>query len=101
MPIDPINYATAPISFPSTQGGGGVKSALEGFSDLLEKQIQETDALQKEAGQASMLAAMGNAGVSLHDAQIAGARADLHLRMLMQVRNKALDLYKEIMSMQV
>lgn len=101
MPIDPINYSTAPIPFPATTGGGGVKSALEGFSDILEKQIKETDALQKEAGQMSMLAAMGNAGVSLHDAQIASARADLHLRMLMQVRNKALDLYKEVMSMQV
>ncbi|MBF0461500.1 MAG: flagellar hook-basal body complex protein FliE [Magnetococcales bacterium] len=76
--------------------GGG---AWETFSSLLAQQIKETDRLQKESKDLTQRAQLGNAGVSLHDAQIANAEADLHLRLLLQVRNKALDVYQQIMTM--
>ena len=38
---------------------------------------------------------------NLHDAMIAMEKADISLRYLIQVRNKAIDAYQEIMRMQV
>ncbi|MFO7839127.1 MAG: flagellar hook-basal body complex protein FliE [Desulfosalsimonadaceae bacterium] len=38
---------------------------------------------------------------NLHDAMIAMEKADISLRLMVQVRNKAVDAYKEIMRMQV
>ncbi|MBF0123837.1 MAG: flagellar hook-basal body complex protein FliE [Magnetococcales bacterium] len=82
-------------------GGDGAVGTWEDFSVVLARQIKETDRMQKDAGELSKRAMLGNAGVSLHEAQIATAEADLHLRLLLQVRNKALESYKEIMSMPV
>ena len=78
-------------------GGGG--GAWETFSSMLAQQVKETDRLQKESKDLTQRALLGNAGVSLHEAQIANSEAELHLRLLLQVRNKALDVYHEIMTM--
>ena len=42
-------------------------------------------------------------GVSddIHSVIIAGSKADLALQMTLQVRNKVMDAYKEIMNMQI
>lgn len=85
-------------------GGAGAKAAnktWDDFSSILADQILETDRLQQDAADLSKKAALGNAGVNLHDAQIASARADIHLRFMMQVRNKAIEAYKEIINMPV
>jgi flagellar hook-basal body complex protein FliE len=39
--------------------------------------------------------------MSLHDTMIAMEQADLSFRLMMQVRNKIVDAYQEIMRMQV
>ena len=96
---------TAPINMVggmnSISANNKQPTAIDGFADLLSQQIKQTSQLGATSKEMTRLAAMGNANVSLHDAQIASARADVHLRLLMQVRNKALDVYKEVMSMQV
>ncbi|MGO9212512.1 MAG: flagellar hook-basal body complex protein FliE [Syntrophales bacterium] len=43
---------------------------------------------------------MGNSG-SIHDAVIALEKADLSFRKMIQVRNKILEAYQEVMRMQV
>ncbi|MBF0143667.1 MAG: flagellar hook-basal body complex protein FliE [Magnetococcales bacterium] len=78
------------------KGGGG----WEDFSTMLGEQIRETDRLNREAQELSEKALMGNMGVDIHEAQIAGSKAELHLRLLMQVRNKAVEVYREVMGMQ-
>lgn len=85
----------------ATGEGAKAVDALEEFSRLLQEQVTETDRLQRESQDLTQKAALGNAGVSLHDAQIASAKAELHLRYLVQVRNKAVEVYKEIMNMPV
>lgn len=69
------------------------------FSAMLGNQIKETDQLEKRAKDLSERALLGNSGVSIHEAQIASSEAELSLRLMLQVRNKALDVYREIMSM--
>lgn len=84
---------------PTALGGEGKGGAWEDFSVLLTKQIKETDRLQKDAKDKTERALLGNAGVSLHEAQIASSEAELHLRFLLQVRNKAVEAYRDIMTM--
>ncbi|MBF0137621.1 MAG: flagellar hook-basal body complex protein FliE [Magnetococcus sp. DMHC-1] len=71
------------------------------FSEMLLEQIKETDRGLKESEDMTKRALLGNAGVSLHDAQIASAKAELDMRLLMQVRNKAIEVYREVMTMPV
>jgi flagellar hook-basal body complex protein FliE len=104
MSINAINtvFPLSPASGVQRDGiGGQTESSWEDFSVVLARQLKETDRIQKDANDLTKRALLGNAGVSLHEAQIASAQADLHLRLLVQVRNKALEVYKEIMSMPV
>ncbi|MCF8107795.1 MAG: flagellar hook-basal body complex protein FliE [Desulfohalobiaceae bacterium] len=68
----------------------------ETFGNLFEETAQ---ALQ----QADETVLKGNTGgdVSLHEMMIDLEKADTSLRLLVQVRNKTVDAYKEIMRMQV
>ena len=79
--------------------GGGKGGAWETFSTMLAQQVKETDRLQKESKSLTERALLGNAGVSLHEAQIASSAAELHLRLLLQLRNKALEVYHEVITM--
>ncbi|MBF0370423.1 MAG: flagellar hook-basal body complex protein FliE [Magnetococcales bacterium] len=101
MSIGAINGA--PLSSLLSLSGSESKSGGQwsDFSNVLSKQIKETDRLQKEAKEMTQKALLGNAGVSIHEAQIASSQAELHTRLLMEVRNKAVEVYKEVMSMPV
>lgn len=82
-----------------SQVGGESGDRIEEFSVMLGNQIKETDRLEKRAKDLGERALLGNSGVSIHEAQIASSEAELSLRLMLQVRNKALDVYREIMSM--
>ncbi|MEO5333555.1 MAG: flagellar hook-basal body complex protein FliE [Magnetococcus sp. YQC-5] len=103
MSINPVGSTPLSSSIlastPAIMGGESKDVGWEEFSVTLARQIKETDRMQKDAKELTDRALLGNAGVSIHEAQIAGSKAELHLRLLMQVRNKALDVYREIMSM--
>lgn len=102
MSISSIGSTPLP-SLPSLNSlgmtGKSEGGSLESFSDLLATQIKETDRMHKKAKDLGERALLGNAGVSIHEAQIAASEAELHLKLLLQVRNKAVELYREVMSM--
>jgi flagellar hook-basal body complex protein FliE len=56
--------------------------------------------LQQEAETAVQQYTVGQAQ-NLHDTMIAVEKADISLRLLMQVRNKAVEAYQEIMRLQI
>lgn len=70
------------------------------FSDLFEKAVSEVNKAQVEADQAVEQVQSGQSG-NLHEAMIALEQADISLRLMVQMRNKILDAYQEIMRMQV
>jgi flagellar hook-basal body complex protein FliE len=70
------------------------------FSDALKGAVTETSRLQREADGAAIDALTGNTG-SLNQAVIALEKADISFRTLLQVRNRVLEAYQEIMRMQV
>jgi len=70
------------------------------FSGMLDELLEETARNIEKSDQSVMQANTGGP-VDLHDVMIAMEKADISLRLLVQVRNKAVDAYHEIMRMQV
>lgn len=66
------------------------------FSDLLGQAVQ-LDA----AGKAENINLMTGDSDNTHDAMIAAEKADISLLLAVQIRNKIIDAYSEIMRMQI
>ena len=69
------------------------------FGDVLGDFVREVNTDQKQAGQMTNDFVNGK-GVELHEVMIAGEKAKTSLDLLMEIRNKSLDMYKEITRMQ-
>jgi flagellar hook-basal body complex protein FliE len=91
-------------AIPEPFGGSTVKRASQGggqgFSDVLKNAVESVNSMQHEAGRLEDAVAKGE-NVNIHQAVIAGEKAGLSFRLLMQVRNKMIDAYQEVMRMQV
>jgi flagellar hook-basal body complex protein FliE len=70
----------------------------DGFSALVKKAVERVSEMEKEADRSVEEMAKGNAGI--HESMIALQKADISMRFLLQIRNKALEAYREIMRMQ-
>ena len=79
-----------------TQQTKSEKTLFKTFQNIFE----ETDQNLKKADQAVLDANTGE-NMNLHEMMIAMEKADISLRFMVQVRNKAVDAYNEIMRMQV
>jgi len=71
-----------------------------GFKEALTESIKKVNDLQLEADRAMEELATGKTS-NLHETMIAIQKAGLSFKMLMQVRNKIMTAYQEIMRMQV
>ncbi|MHA4867397.1 flagellar hook-basal body complex protein FliE [Duganella sp. PWIR1] len=71
------------------------------FSDALKKSLDAVNASQVEADGMSKRFAMGDDSVSLSDVMIAQQKASINFQGAIQVRNKLVSAYHEIMNMQV
>ena len=78
----------------------GVSKADQGFGDMLKKAVESVNEMQHEAGRLEDAVARGE-NVNIHQAVIAGEKAGLSFRLLMQVRNKMIEAYQDVMRMQV
>lgn len=70
------------------------------FGDMLLEKIEKVDQLQKTADAAATDVATGK-GRDLHEAVLAMEMAETSLRLMVTVRNKALEAYQEIMKMPI
>jgi flagellar hook-basal body complex protein FliE len=76
------------------------KPTSDSFGSLLGKMVEEVNAKQSTANDAvSALQSGGN--VSLHQAVIAMEEASVSFQLMVEVRNKLLDSYQELMRMQI
>lgn len=87
--------ATAPGMEARVPGAGDEK-----FSAFLEKSVGELNSLLSDADRKATDLATGKTE-NLHETMIALEKADTALKLMMQVRNKALEAYHEILRMQV
>lgn len=70
------------------------------FSDYLQKALDNTNSLLTEADSLANDFAAGKID-NIHQVTIAAEKADVALQFTMQVRNKIMDAYSEIMRMQI
>lgn len=80
-------------------GGSGVEGA-QSFADTLKTAIGSVNESQKTADKAMQNLATGKTD-NVADVMIAAEQAELALKLMVQVRNKIVDAYQEIMKMQV
>ncbi|MCB0224104.1 MAG: flagellar hook-basal body complex protein FliE [Anaerolineae bacterium] len=101
MPIDPITSVNSiALSKPSSVSGGQPESALDNFSQILGNAINSLNQKENTANQAVASLAAGE-DVELHQVMLAMQEADVSFRFALQIRNKIVDAYQEIMRMQV
>ena len=96
--ISPIRIVPAEITPPSAptagRAGGG-----ESFLSTLQQSMDAIEGAQGDA-QTQVAQLLSGKGADLHSAMIAVEKADLSFQLMMQVRNKIVQAYQQISSMQ-
>ena len=93
MPLKPTD-AASPTQISATQPAG------DSFASMLGKMVTDASAEQNGALQ-SVRAVQGGQNVPLHQAVIGMEEANVSFQLMVEVRNRLLDAYKEITSMQI
>jgi flagellar hook-basal body complex protein FliE len=91
--VIPQTMPLAPAKAPVQAGG-------KGFMEFLEQAVGEVNRTQMESDRAIEQLQSGQAK-NLHEVMIAMEEADISLRLMVQMRNKLVESYQEIMRMQV
>ncbi len=82
------------------EAGAEVGGNSPTFARMLEKSLEDVNTQQHQANTAINELVAGK-NKNIHETMLVLERADASLKMAMQVRNKILDAYREIMRMQV
>ena len=92
----PAGAALAPVGV----GDGGSATKVN-FSDALKSSLEQVSSTQNKAEELGKSFAMGDDKVSLSDVMISMQKASIGFQATVQVRNKMVSAYHEIMNMQV
>lgn len=71
------------------------------FSEVFKNALDNVNQMQQESTELKRRYTMGDPSVSLVDAMVAGQKAGLAFEATIQVRNKLVQAYKDIMSMPI
>ena len=96
-----LRAAAAQTKMPSAETVPTEQSGSANFSSLLTQSIGKVNEMQQSAGSMSRAFEMGDPNVTLPEVMIAKSKAGLAFEGMVQVRNKMIDAYQEIMRMQV
>ena len=78
-----------------------VSNSGSSFGDLLTNALESVTELQKDAGGKTKAFILGESEISLAEIMISRSKAGIASEATLQVRNKAIEGYKEIMNMPV
>ena len=95
----PILPISAPV-MPSLDGPSRPSAGGSGFGEVFNQAIQTVQGLNQEASE-SVERFLSGDGQELHSAILAVQRADLAFELGLQVRNKVVSAYQEIMRIQM
>jgi flagellar hook-basal body complex protein FliE len=96
LPVLPIIAPiAAPIASPAQVATGG-----PAFASVFSDAVSKVESFQHNAQQ-SVNRFLSGEGEELHQVALASQQADLSFQLFMQVRNKVVSAYQEIMRMQV
>lgn len=80
---------------------GGIKDqGQKSFQDILKAAFDSANRMQNEYNEL-LKKQLTDENIDIHDVIIAGEKAKLSLELTLQIRNKAVEAYQEIMRMQV
>lgn len=82
------------------QGKEDEKASGPSFQDHLVKGIKETNQLQEKAESMATDLVTGKSQ-NIHETMLASTHAELSFNLMVQVRNKALEAYQEVMRMPI
>jgi flagellar hook-basal body complex protein FliE len=91
---------TAPARSPAAAGSDDRAPAQASFGATLDRLVGTIDAKQSEAEATTRRVLLGE-GAGLHQSVIAMQEASVALSLMVEVRNKVIDSYQEIMHMPV
>ena len=92
--ISPLSQIKTDVAAPSASDGGN------SFRNILNNAIGEVESTRSDAAKSVEQFLSGN-GEDLHSTILTTQRAELEFQMFMQVRNKVVSAYQEIMKMQM
>jgi flagellar hook-basal body complex protein FliE len=99
-----IKDVAAQIPLTAQLGGTKPRAADDAgetsFGEVLKSSLDEVNRLQQKADAAITALATGE-NVTLHETMIAMEQADVSFRLMMEVRNKIVEAYQEILRIQV
>jgi flagellar hook-basal body complex protein FliE len=90
--ISPLSQINTDVASPTVSDGGS------SFKNILSNAIGEVEGARSDAAK-SVEQFLSGSGQDLHSTILASQRADLEFQMFMQVRNKVVSAYQEIMKM--
>ena len=93
--------ATKPAAAPAAPVGVAESSTKVNFSDALKTSLASVSSSQNAAEDLGKRFAMGDDSVNLSDTMIAMQKSNIEFQATVQVRNKLVSAYHEIMNMQV
>jgi len=99
MELFPVNFPT-PASGAQSTDTPEIAQNGQNFSNFITSTIEQVNQSQIDSDRSIQKLHSGEAQ-NLHDVMISVEQADISLRMLVQVRNKAIQAYEEIMRMQI
>jgi flagellar hook-basal body complex protein FliE len=92
--ISSLSQIKTDVATPSVSDGGN------SFKNILNNAIGEVEGARSDAAK-SVEQFLSGSGEDLHSTILATQRAELEFQMFMQVRNKVVSAYQEIMKMQM
>ena len=99
MRIEPLQLMPVKASFVDTIGNQQ-QVETKSFGEFLSDSLKEVKTLKKQSEVANMKLAAGQVE-DISEVVIAGEKASIAVQLTMQVRNKMVEAYQEIMRMQV
>ncbi|MCR5559403.1 MAG: flagellar hook-basal body complex protein FliE [Schwartzia sp.] len=103
MEIEPLQMTpvrSVKMSAESHLGETLPESEVKSFGELLTDALKETNALENKATALNAALAAGEID-DVSQVVIASQKADIALNLILQVRNRAISAYQELMRMQV
>ncbi len=84
----------------SNASSSASSSTSNAFSDMLNQVMEQTGATENEAQKQATSLLTGETD-SIHSVVLASEKAEVALQLTLQIRNKVLDAYNEVMRMQI
>lgn len=98
--MNPINQIQTPFIQGLTNPIVKPENPVEGFGEIFKQALQGVNQAQKASDIQTTGLATGQVE-NIHEVMISAEKASLSLELTMQVRNKVVEAYQEVMRMQV